>query len=183
MVMLSIDRAHIQVYPLCQTKGRCSVDQGSSRRRRFAGGWGDGIRQRIGNNRSANNGQDQGMHKSDRRAAFVLGQPSGPKIARPPDFWNCRGQRGWKRVLSTEPLVVAKGGTSLRVLHGKGRCRGWALLQECPGTADSSCLWWLELLCGLIQAQETLGKDIRSLGSPRTKTGDSQQKRKLLKRK
>lgn len=35
VVMLSIDGVHVQVHPLCQTEGRCSMDQGSSRRKRF----------------------------------------------------------------------------------------------------------------------------------------------------
>lgn len=35
VVMLSINGVHVQVHPLCQTEGGCSMDQGSSRRKRF----------------------------------------------------------------------------------------------------------------------------------------------------
>ena len=42
-----------------------------------------GIRQRIDNNRSANNGQAPVMHKSHPRAAFILGQLSVRKAHSP----------------------------------------------------------------------------------------------------
>lgn len=86
VVMLSTEGAHVHVHPLCQTRRRNSTgpreEEKKICRSRGVCVWGE-MRQRIDNNRSANNGQDQVMHKSDPRAAFVLSQLIVPKAHSP----------------------------------------------------------------------------------------------------
>lgn len=121
--------------------------------------------------------QQEQIYKQRARSSDAQKQPQGcfwfrsvecPQSSQPSNFRNFRGQRGWKRVLRKKPLLACWWETSLWVFHRKGHHTVWTLLQESPGIADPSCLWWLERLAGPIH-KKLKKKVIRSLGPVRTK--------------